>query len=117
MREEARRQRLVEKRREDVKREIVLKALSEASDLEALRMEKRAILAEEKRLKALLELERMKAARKADRQAAARAEKQRQASKLEYRREKVSESCVPCCLIKFVWRLTIFGELCADTMQ
>ena len=64
-------------------------ALAEASDLEALRTEKRAIIAEEKRLKALLEMERAKAARKADRQAAARAEKQRQAAKLEYRREKV----------------------------
>lgn len=64
-------------------------ALAEASDLEALRAEKRAIAAEEKRLKALLEMERAKAARKADRQAAMRAEKQRQAAKGEYRREKV----------------------------
>ena len=41
-------------------------ALSEPSDLEALRQEKRAIMMEEKRLKALLDLEKASAHRKAD---------------------------------------------------
>ena len=45
---------LSEKRRNKVKQKIILKAIQEASDLEALRAEKRLILEEEKRLKALL---------------------------------------------------------------
>jgi hypothetical protein len=43
-------------------------ALSEFSDLEALRQEKRAIMEEEQRLKALLALEKTKTHGKADRQ-------------------------------------------------
>ena len=42
------------------KNEIILKALSETSDLEALRKEKRAIIDEEQRLKALLALEKVR---------------------------------------------------------
>jgi len=45
---------------------FLLQALSEASDLEALRQEKRAIQLEEKRLKALLDLEKAGQHRKAD---------------------------------------------------
>ena len=45
--------------RETAKNEILLKALSEFSELEALRREKRAILDEEQRLKALLALEKV----------------------------------------------------------
>ena len=72
-----------------------LQALSEQSDLEALRQEKRAIAMEERRLKALLDIEKAKAARAADRQAAARAERQRRQAKVDYRREKVCPLC--CC--------------------
>ena len=54
------------KRKEKVKNEIILKALAEASDLDALRAEKRLIAIEEKRLKALLDLEKTNASRKED---------------------------------------------------
>ncbi len=63
--------------------------MSEQSDLEALRQEKRAIQLEERRLKALLDIEKAKAARAADRQAAARAERHRRQAKVDYRRDKV----------------------------
>lgn len=43
--------------REQVKREILMKALAEASDLEALREEKRQLALQEKRIKALMDLE------------------------------------------------------------
>lgn len=49
----------METRKEKAKNEIILKALSEFSDLEALRKEKRAIMEEEQRLKALLSLEKV----------------------------------------------------------
>lgn len=65
--------------------------MAEASDLEALRAEKRAIALEEKRLKALIDLERAKAHKKADMQAAIRAEKSRQAEKRKYEREQFSK--------------------------
>jgi len=71
-----------------VKAEIIVKALAEESDLEALRAEKRAILQEEQRLKALLGMEKVKLHRKADMQAAVRAERQRVRSKREFRRDK-----------------------------
>lgn len=58
-REEQERRRMIETRKERAKNEIVLKALSEFSDLEALRKEKRAILEEEQRLRALLALEKV----------------------------------------------------------
>ena len=53
-------------RRTAAKREIVLKALQEDSDLDALRREKRAIMEEEKRLKALLDIEKTNSHAKAD---------------------------------------------------
>jgi hypothetical protein len=49
----------IQQRKEKAKNEIILKALSEFSDLEALRREKRAIMDEEQRLKALLSLEKV----------------------------------------------------------
>eukprot|EP00500_Bicosoecida_sp_ms1_P009722 CAMPEP_0203821884 /NCGR_PEP_ID=MMETSP0115-20131106/44636_1 /ASSEMBLY_ACC=CAM_ASM_000227 /TAXON_ID=33651 /ORGANISM="Bicosoecid sp, Strain ms1" /LENGTH=222 /DNA_ID=CAMNT_0050730913 /DNA_START=186 /DNA_END=851 /DNA_ORIENTATION=+ len=88
LREQARRQRAIEARKRKVKNDIILKALSEQSDLEALRMEKRAIQLEEKRLKALLDLERAQAHRKADLIAAQRAEKHRKEAQSAYQREQ-----------------------------
>jgi hypothetical protein len=58
-REEEERRKMIETRKERAKNEIILKALSEFSDLEALRKEKRAILEEEQRLRALLALEKV----------------------------------------------------------
>jgi hypothetical protein len=58
-REEQQRRQMIDTRKESAKNEIVLKALSEFSDLEALRREKRAILEEEQRLRALLALEKV----------------------------------------------------------
>lgn len=88
LREQARRQKAIEARKRKVKNDIILKALSEQSDLEALRMEKRAIQLEEKRLKALLDLERAQAHRKADLIAAQRAEKHRKEAQSAYQREQ-----------------------------
>jgi len=65
--EETARKQLAESRREKAKSEIILKALSEFSDLEALRQEKKAIMEEEQRLKALLALEKTKTHGKTDR--------------------------------------------------
>ena len=67
----------VTERKDKAKNEIIIKALAEFSDMEALRQEKRAIMEEEHRLKALLTLEKANANLKADRLAAERAEKQR----------------------------------------
>lgn len=49
--EESKRQGHVDRRQELAKQEIILRALQEESDLEALRREKRAIMEEERRLK------------------------------------------------------------------
>ena len=57
--EESDRRMKMEARKQKAKNEIILKALSEFSDLEALRKEKRAIMDEEQRLKALLSLEKV----------------------------------------------------------
>jgi hypothetical protein len=67
-------------------------ALSEFSDLEALRKEKRAILDEEQRLRALLSLEKVTQNSKADRIVAERASRQRKDAKLEYRRRQYRDS-------------------------
>ena len=102
-------------------------ALSEASDLEALRQEKRAIQLEEKRLKALLDLEKAGQHRKADLlvravrcegalllcrmqkrahcssprvQAAQRAERHRKSAKSQFYREQVRggpRACLRLC--------------------
>jgi hypothetical protein len=82
----------VYERKEKAKNDIILKALSEFSDLESLRREKRAIMEEEQRLKALLTLEKANQNAKEDRIAAERAERQRAAAKLEQRRENYKGS-------------------------
>lgn len=82
----------VTERKEKAKNEIIIKALAEFSDMEALRQEKRAIMEEEHRLKALLTLEKANANLKADRLAAERAEKQRAQAKLAHRRDAYKSS-------------------------
>lgn len=84
--EQARRERLFEERKEAAKNGIILKALQESSDLDALRREKRIIMEEERRLKALLDIEKTNSHAKSDKMAAARAERQRKLAKEEYRR-------------------------------
>ena len=59
---------MLESRKEKAKNDIILRALSEFSDLEALRKEKRAIIEEEQRLRALLALEKTTQNKKADRE-------------------------------------------------
>ncbi|GLE01800.1 hypothetical protein PINS_up010638 [Pythium insidiosum] len=86
MMEEARHARLLAKRAEKAKQEVILKALTESSDLELLRREKRAIIDEEKRLKALMDLEKTNSHRKMDLIAAKNAEKHRRQEREEYRR-------------------------------
>jgi hypothetical protein len=89
--EETRRERTLRMRKEKIKNEIVLKALSEVSDLDALRKEKRLIADEEKRLKALLIMEKAAAHTKADLMAAQRAERQRKQVQAQYRRARLRE--------------------------
>jgi len=74
------------------KNEIILRALTEFSDLDALRKEKRAIMDEEQRLKALLALEKVTVNGKADRLIAERAQRQRKDAKLAYRRMVYKDS-------------------------
>ena len=83
----ARKQRATQKR-EDKQTEQLLQA-HEGNDqeLKNLRIEKRKIIDEEKRLRAMLEMEKSNA-RKENRQAAVLAEKRRHDAKLETRREK-----------------------------
>ncbi|POM62049.1 hypothetical protein PHPALM_28839 [Phytophthora palmivora] len=88
MMERARRARELERRAKEAKSEVILKALTETSDLELLRREKRAIIDEEKRLKALLDLEKTNSHRKMDLLAARNAEKRRRQEKEEYRRRQ-----------------------------
>ena len=76
------------KRRCKVKNDIILKALQESSDLDALRAEKRLIVEEERRLKALIEVEKTNLSTKQDLMAAVRAEKQRKEMQREFRRQK-----------------------------
>jgi len=78
MHQQVRRRKNRERRREEIKNKIILQALEESNDVDALRREKRKILEEEKRLKALIEIEKTKIAhRKEDRIAAVRAERNR----------------------------------------
>lgn len=88
MMENTRRARELEKRTREAKNEVILKALTETSDLELLRREKRAIIDEEKRLKALMDLEKTNSHRKLDLIAARNAEKKRRMEKEEYRRRE-----------------------------
>ena len=78
--------------KESAKNEIIMKALGEFSELEALRREKRAILDEEQRLKALLALEKVTVHGKADRLVAERAQKQRKDAKFQHRRTIYKDS-------------------------
>lgn len=90
--EELSRTRRLNNRKEKAKQDIVLRALSEFSDLDALRREKRAIQEEEQRLRALLTLEKASVSNKADRLAAERAQRQRRGAKLNERRTAYKES-------------------------
>lgn len=92
MREEEERRRNVDMRRSKAKNDIILKALSEFSDLEALRREKRAIMEEEQRLRALLSLEKVTIDGKSDRLAAERAQRQRADAKNTHRRMVYKDS-------------------------
>jgi hypothetical protein len=86
--EEARRRKMIEMKSNAAKQDIILRALQEESDLEALRREKRAIMEEEYRLNALLQLEKTNSNMKADRMAAQRAEKMRHSTKAAYKRNQ-----------------------------
>ena len=66
--------------------------MSETADLEALRREKRAILEEEQRLKALLALEKTTADGKAERLNAERALRQRHRAKTLHRQQQYKDS-------------------------
>lgn len=92
MREEAERRANVEARKSKAKNDIILKALSEFSDLESLRREKRAIMEEEQRLRALLALEKTTVDNKSDRLAAERAQRQRGAARAIHRRDLYKDS-------------------------
>lgn len=82
----ARKNKALERKKEQAKNEIIIRALQEGNELGNLRMEKRKILDEEKRLKALIEIEKTNTHRKDSRQAAVLAEKRRHAAKIEERR-------------------------------
>ncbi len=77
----------LERKREEAKNAIILRALQEANELDALRREKRKILEEEKRLKAMIEIEKLNAQRKQDRIKAERAERKRKIDKTSERVE------------------------------
>jgi hypothetical protein len=77
----------LEWKREEAKNAIILRALQEANELDALRREKRKILEEEKRLKAMIEIEKLNAQRKEDRIKAERAERKRKIDKTSVRVE------------------------------
>lgn len=84
---EHRQQRLLEKQRLALQQQVIVRALREESELDALRREKRAIVEEERRLKALLDLDKVQTRNKIDMQAAERAERQRKAAKGDLRRQ------------------------------
>ena len=86
LRAQLRKQRELERRREEAKNDIILRALQEGNELDALRREKRKILEEERRLRAAIGIEKTNAHRKEDRMAAERAERRRKTAKVEYRR-------------------------------
>eukprot|EP01041_Mallomonas_annulata_P007932 gene7932-16244_t len=90
--EEEEKMRRIQAQKEKAKNDIILKALSESADLEALRREKRAILEEEQRLKALLSLEKTMANAKAERLLVEKAQRQRQKAKSNHRRQLYKDS-------------------------
>jgi len=83
---EAHHLRLFSRQRIALKQHVITRALREDSDLDALRREKRAIVDEERRLKALLDLEKNHLKDKIDMQAAVRAERQRALVRTQIRR-------------------------------
>ena len=83
--EQAQKEKMVTLGQHRAKQEIIMRALEEEADISALRREKRAIMEEEKRLRALMGLEKANNHRKADRMAAQRAESQRHLAKKMYR--------------------------------
>ena len=83
-----RKQRILTKKREEDKNNIILRALQEANEIEILRREKRHILEEEKRLKAMIEIEKLNAQRKDDRLRAERAERKRKRVKTTERQAR-----------------------------
>jgi hypothetical protein len=85
-REEGRRQRVSQLRQERAKSDIILQSLGEINDLDALRREKRAIIEEERRIKALMDLEKASAHRKEQVLAVHRAERARHQAIADYRR-------------------------------
>lgn len=89
--EEERMKRIIDQK-EKAKNDIILKALSESADLEALRREKRAILEEEQRLKALLALEKTMANAKTERLMVEKAQRQRHQAKSTHRRKAYEDS-------------------------
>lgn len=78
-----------EKARQAAKNDIILKALAEASELDTLRKEKKAIIEEEKRLKALLDIEKSKLRTKDDVIEAQRADKHRREAAALFKRIEV----------------------------
>ena len=84
----ARNQRATHKREETRDESCLQAGRGNDQELTNLRIEKRKIIDEEKRLKALLEIEKSNAHRKENRQAAVLAEKRRHDAKIEKRREK-----------------------------
>ncbi|KAJ1461274.1 hypothetical protein M885DRAFT_507163 [Pelagophyceae sp. CCMP2097] len=84
--EENAQSRMLDRQRLALKQQVIVRALREESDLDALRREKRAIVEEERRLKALLDLEKVANHRKNDLLAAERAERQRRSAKNDARR-------------------------------
>jgi hypothetical protein len=77
--------RVLARKRDEEKNRIILSALQEANEVDALRREKRKILEEEKRLKAMIEIEKLNAQRKDDRIRAERAERKRKRKKATLR--------------------------------
>ena len=77
--------RVLARKRDEEKNRIRLSALQEANEVDALRREKRKILEEEKRLKAMIEIEKLNAQRKDDRIRAERAERKRKRNKATLR--------------------------------
>jgi len=58
-RDEAKRTKILKKKKQRVKNEIILKALAEQDDLVALRQEKQQLALEEKRIRAMRDLEKV----------------------------------------------------------
>lgn len=85
---EANKRRVSEKQRMTLKKQVIARALRQDSDLDALRREKRAIVDEERRLKALLDLEKTQTQSKVDMLAAERAERQRSTAINNLRRQR-----------------------------